>query len=58
MQSYKLHISYICLFKALFAFKLYNDGIIGLDDPLVKYEPDFRVKNPYKNDLGRQITIR
>ena len=48
----------ICLFKALFAFKLYNDGLIGLDDPIVKYEPGFWVRNPYRNDNGTEITIR
>ena len=47
-----------CLFKALLAYKLHNDGTIGLDDPIVKYEPDFWVRNPYKNDNGTEITIR
>ena len=42
----------------LFAFKLYNDGVIGLDDPLVKYEPNFWVRNPFRNDNGTKITIR
>ncbi|CAB3980627.1 Hypothetical predicted protein [Paramuricea clavata] len=43
---------------ALLAYKLHNDGTIGLDDPIVKYEPDFWVRNPYKNDNGTEITIR
>ncbi|XP_046846724.1 beta-lactamase-like protein 1 isoform X2 [Xenia sp. Carnegie-2017] len=43
---------------SLLSYKLYNYGIIGLDDPLTKYEPQFWVRNPFKNDNGSGITIR
>ncbi|XP_028390717.1 beta-lactamase-like protein 4 isoform X2 [Dendronephthya gigantea] len=43
---------------ALLAFKMYNDGEIGLDDPIVKYEPNFWVRNPFNNDNGSGITLR
>ena len=44
------------IFPVLLIYKLYESGVIdSVDDPLSKYAPDFKVKNPFTNE---NITLR
>jgi CubicO group peptidase (beta-lactamase class C family) len=44
-------------FTAIAAFQLHERGVISLDDPIVKYLPEFSIKNPWNFNQG-PITVR
>ncbi|KYK35115.1 MAG: hypothetical protein AYK19_11170 [Theionarchaea archaeon DG-70-1] len=43
---------------AAIALKAVQDGLISLDDPLIKYYPEFRVQSMYEEKAYKKITFR